>query len=69
MANQSELTSNLEQLLESLIRMVGSSNQKVDSLQRRVTQLELIMKEQQLRNRTQFILQKPAESKEYSPSK
>lgn len=42
-----EDTSNLEQLLESLIKMVGKSNQSVDSLQKRVSQLEWLMKEQQ----------------------
>jgi peptidoglycan hydrolase CwlO-like protein len=39
---------NLEQLLESLIKMVGKANQKIDSLQTRVGQLEWLMKEQQL---------------------
>lgn len=40
--------SNLEQLLESLIKMVGKANQKVDSLQQRISQLEWLIKEQQL---------------------
>jgi hypothetical protein len=35
-------------LLETLIKMVGKSNQKVDSLQRRVNQLELFIREQML---------------------
>lgn len=39
---------NLEQLLESLIKMVGKGNQKIDSLQRRVCQLECIIKEQEV---------------------
>jgi hypothetical protein len=38
----------LEQLLESLIKMVGRANQKVDSLQMRVSQLEWIIREQEL---------------------
>lgn len=33
-----------EQLLESLIKMVGKANQKMDSLQSRVNQLEWLMK-------------------------
>lgn len=39
---------NLEQLLESLIIMVGKSNQKVDSLQKRVSQLEWLIRENHL---------------------
>jgi chaperonin cofactor prefoldin len=42
-----EITSNLEQLLESLIKMVGTANRNVDSLQKRVSQLEWVIKEQQ----------------------
>ncbi|WP_155928945.1 hypothetical protein [Bacillus sp. UNC41MFS5] len=42
-----EMTRNLEQLLESLIKMVGNSNKNFDSLQKRVSQLEWIIKEQQ----------------------
>jgi peptidoglycan hydrolase CwlO-like protein len=38
---------NLEQLLESLIKMVGNANKNVDSLNRRVSQLEWAIKEQQ----------------------
>jgi peptidoglycan hydrolase CwlO-like protein len=38
---------NLEQLLESLIKMVGNTNKNIDSLQRRVSQLEWVIKEQQ----------------------
>jgi peptidoglycan hydrolase CwlO-like protein len=41
------MASNLEQLLESLIKMVGNANKNVDSLQRRVCQLEWAIKEQQ----------------------
>ena len=48
MAYNSESASSLEQLLESLIKMVGKANQKVDGLQKRVSQLEWILKEQQL---------------------
>jgi peptidoglycan hydrolase CwlO-like protein len=42
-----DTASNLEQLLESLIKMVGNANKNVDSLQRRVSQLEWVIKEQQ----------------------
>ncbi|WML29800.1 hypothetical protein RCG24_18095 [Neobacillus sp. OS1-32] len=40
--------SNLEQLLESLIKMVGKANNNVYSLQKRVSQLEWLVREQQL---------------------
>ncbi|MED4224902.1 hypothetical protein [Neobacillus cucumis] len=39
---------NLEQLLESLIKMVGKANKNVDSLQTRVRQLEMLIREQNL---------------------
>jgi peptidoglycan hydrolase CwlO-like protein len=42
-----EMARNLEQLLESLIKMVGNANKNVDSLQRRISQLEWVIKEQQ----------------------
>jgi len=48
LAYNQEDASSLEQLLESLIKMVGKGNQKVDSLQKRVSQLEWILKEQHL---------------------
>lgn len=35
----------LEKLLESLIKMLGKSNEKVDRLQMRVQQLESILRE------------------------
>ncbi|WP_462410289.1 hypothetical protein [Neobacillus sp. Marseille-QA0830] len=41
---------NLEMLLESLIKMVGNANKNVDNLQKRVSQLEWLIKEQQLEN-------------------
>ncbi|WP_251552298.1 hypothetical protein [Neobacillus muris] len=44
-------SANLEQLLESLIKMVGHANQTIDSLQKRVSQLEWLIKEQQLEQR------------------
>lgn len=47
MAFNNEASASLEQLLESLIKMVGKSNQKFDSLQVRIAQLEWIIKEQQ----------------------
>ncbi|WP_042463382.1 hypothetical protein [Neobacillus dielmonensis] len=42
---------NLEMLLESLIKMVGNANKNVDSLQKRVSQLEWLIKEQHLEER------------------
>ncbi|PFP30901.1 hypothetical protein COJ96_02770 [Bacillus sp. AFS073361] len=47
MVSNNEMTRNLEQLLESLIKMVGNSNKNLDGLQKRVSQLEWIIKEQQ----------------------
>jgi len=44
-------SANLEQLLESLIKMVGHANQTIDSMQKRVSQLEWLIKEQQLEQR------------------
>ncbi|WML58490.1 hypothetical protein [Neobacillus sp. PS2-9] len=46
-----EAARNLEQLLETLIKMVGKSNQKIDSLEKRVSQLEWLIREQQLEKR------------------
>ncbi|MEH7074304.1 hypothetical protein [Neobacillus drentensis] len=46
MESNDEMARNLEQLMESLIKMVGNSNKKVDGLQKRVSQLEWIIKEQ-----------------------
>jgi hypothetical protein len=39
---------NLEQLLESLIKMVGKANNNVENLQKRVAQLEWVLREQHL---------------------
>jgi hypothetical protein len=49
--NRDEVTKSLELLLESLIKMVGKANQKVDHLQKRVIQLEWMLKEEQLLNK------------------
>jgi peptidoglycan hydrolase CwlO-like protein len=46
-----EAARNLEQLLESLIKMVGKANKNMDSLQKRVGQLEWLIKEQQQEHR------------------
>ncbi|MEH7107460.1 hypothetical protein [Bacillus sp. JJ1764] len=46
-----EAAQKLEQLLESLIKIVGNANKNVDSLQRRVSQLEWLIKEQQSSSR------------------
>ena len=42
-----EVANSLEQLLEALIKMVGKTNQNMDGLQKRISQLEWIIKEQQ----------------------
>ncbi|EKN66507.1 hypothetical protein BABA_15397 [Neobacillus bataviensis LMG 21833] len=46
-----DAANNLEQLLESLIKMVGKANKNVDSLQKRVSQLEWLIRERQLENK------------------
>ncbi|NRD77145.1 hypothetical protein HPT25_06500 [Bacillus sp. BRMEA1] len=46
MESSEENNQGLEQMLESLIKMVGKTNQKMDNLQTRVTQLEWLIKEQ-----------------------
>lgn len=48
----------LELLLESLIKMVGKSNQNMELLKQRVTQLERLLEDQQelRRNRTQVMV-------------
>ncbi|MEH7439338.1 hypothetical protein V7182_17840 [Neobacillus drentensis] len=51
MEYSSEAARNLEQLLETLIKMVGKSNQKIDSLEKRVSQLEWLIREQQFEQR------------------
>ncbi|MCM3668731.1 hypothetical protein M3181_06920 [Mesobacillus maritimus] len=45
----------LEKLLESLILMVGRTNEKIDGLQKRVHQLERAAKEQQERRVYRFV--------------
>lgn len=42
-----DVANSLEQLLESLIKMVGKTNQSVDQLKQRVSQLEWMLTEQQ----------------------
>lgn len=51
MVNHDDDAYKLEQLLESLIKMVGKANHNVDNLQKRVSQLEMIIKEQQFEHR------------------
>lgn len=48
----------LELLLESLIKMVGKSNQNMEQLSQRVTQLERLLADQQelRRSRTQVMV-------------
>ncbi|XJZ27111.1 hypothetical protein ACF5W4_17625 [Bacillota bacterium Lsc_1132] len=48
-----DVVSSLEQLLESLIKMVGKSNQSIDHLQQRVSQLEWLLMEQREIKRSQ----------------
>lgn len=47
---------NLEQLLESLIKMVGKANHTVDSLQKRVGQLECLIMEEQIEIREKGLI-------------
>ncbi|WML46598.1 hypothetical protein RCG23_13120 [Neobacillus sp. PS3-34] len=45
MDNNKDIARSLEALLENLIRMVAKSNQHVDSLHKRVDQIEWMMRE------------------------
>jgi hypothetical protein len=59
----------LEKLLVSLIKMVGKSNEKVDELTKRVRQLEMVFKEQQINRVYSFIAEPPrpnSSRKEYA---
>jgi hypothetical protein len=59
----------LEKLLVSLIKMVGKSNEKVDQLTKRVRQLEMATKEQQINRVYSFIAEPPrptTSKKEYA---
>jgi hypothetical protein len=51
LAFNSDVANSLELLLESLIKMVGKANQKIDHLQKRIVQLEWQLREQQLLNK------------------
>ncbi|MED1468981.1 hypothetical protein [Bacillus salipaludis] len=57
----------LEQLMESLIKMVGKANQKVDGLQRRVIQLETFIKEEKERGTIRIYPEQPQESASSTP--
>ncbi|MEW8969234.1 MAG: hypothetical protein AB2411_01345 [Mesobacillus sp.] len=52
-------TDSIEKLLVSLIKMVGKSNEKVDELTKRVRQLEIASKEQQINRVYSFIAEPP----------
>jgi hypothetical protein len=59
----------LEKLLVSLIKMVGKSNEKVDELTKRVRQLEMASKDQQINRVYSFIAEPPrpnSSRKEYA---
>jgi hypothetical protein len=59
----------LEKLLVSLIKMVGKSNEKIDELSKRVRQLEMASKEQQINRVYSFIAEPPrpnSSRKEYA---
>ncbi|RSD27074.1 hypothetical protein [Mesobacillus subterraneus] len=61
-------TETIEKLLVSLIKMVGKNNEKVDELTKRVHQLEIASKEQQIHRVYSFIAEPPRPStstKEY----
>lgn len=53
MKEVSEREKALEYLLESLIKMLGKSNQRVDDLNKRVHQLESFIRETAMQNRPQ----------------
>ncbi|MDR6999307.1 hypothetical protein [Neobacillus niacini] len=57
----------LELLMETLIKMVGKTNQKMDSLQRRVIQLETFIKEEKERGTILIYPQQPQETASSTP--
>lgn len=67
-----EDASNLEQLLESLIKMVGKANKNVDSLQKRVSELEWFVREWQMemgeRDRIRIYSDYPRKRREKVPT-
>ncbi|MBT2683159.1 hypothetical protein [Bacillus sp. ISL-37] len=52
-------TESIDKLLVSLIKMVGKNNEKVDELTKRVRQLEIASKEQQINRVYSFIAEPP----------
>ncbi|MDQ1143631.1 hypothetical protein QE429_000458 [Bacillus sp. SORGH_AS 510] len=65
----SEAAKNLEQLLETLIKMVGKSNQKIANLEKRVSQLEWLIREQQLEQRDRMPIQMYSRTPQQSSEK
>jgi mitochondrial fission protein ELM1 len=65
----SEAARNLEQLLETLIKMVGKSNQKIDSLEKRVSQLEWLIREQQFEQRDRIPISMYTRTPQHSSEK
>ena len=65
----SEAAKNLEQLLETLIKMVGKSNHKIDSLEKRVSQLEWLIREQQFEQRDRTSIQMYSRTPQHSSEK
>ncbi|CAM3833479.1 hypothetical protein [Mesobacillus thioparans] len=64
-------TDSIEKLLVSLIKMVGKNNEKIDELTKRVRQLEIASKEQQVNRVYSFIAEPPrpnSSRKEYARS-
>ncbi|MCM3123820.1 MULTISPECIES: hypothetical protein [unclassified Mesobacillus] len=62
-------TDSIEKLLVSLIKMVGKNNEKIDELTKRVRQLEIASKEQQVNRVYSFIAEPPrpnSSRKEYA---
>jgi hypothetical protein len=55
LADNRETVKSLEQLLESLIKMVGKTNGHIDSLNQRVNQIEWSMEEFQLKTKEQDV--------------
>lgn len=56
MPNENE---SLETLIVSLVKMTGKTNEKVDELMKRVHQLEVAYKEQQINRVYSFIAEPP----------
>ncbi|SDN04168.1 hypothetical protein [Bacillus sp. OK048] len=68
MPNHDDIATSLEQLLESLIKMVGRANQKNDNLHKEIVQINQSMDSLQKRiGQLEWILKGQIKEREWSP--